>query len=223
MTAAGMRIVANELSQIEVVTKDLVSGSTEKTSKVLTMTESKNILGAHQQSPPTEIKKFLLTIAQSTSAIAALAGGASLISGVVLKNPYSLSIGICLVMLGGGSFFLVNKYKEIESKYKIFTELLDENKNLRVQFEFIENQNQDLRGSNGLLKGQVIDLEDKVLSLEIAVDRLNQDKELLRQSNQVLSDHIMQMEKQSHSSEDMLKILSLASSVCATLSRAGIF
>jgi predicted nuclease with TOPRIM domain len=126
-------------------------------------------------------------------------------------------------MLGGGSFFLVNKYKEIESKYKIFTELLDENKNLRVQFEFIENQNQDLRGSNGLLKGQVIDLEDKVLSLEIAVDRLNQDKELLRQSNQVLSDHIMQMEKQSHSSEDMLKILSLASSVCATLSRAGIF
>jgi hypothetical protein len=208
MTAVGMRIVANELSQIDVVPRDPASDPFDKAIKTFNEDAVKSSTVVVEQNASKGRSIMLITTYQYTSGVAAVAGTAALIAGAVLKDPYSVSVGICLIIVGGGGFFLAKKYKELRSHDQIFTQMLTENSRLKGQVEFFENQNQALQESNGALKGQVGELSDKVEKLQSTISRFNKENEELKRSNQVLSEQITTIEKQTDEIEDHLKIFS---------------
>ncbi len=129
----------------------------------------------------------MITIYQGTSGVAAVAGVVALVAGVLLKDPYVATMGICLIFLGSGGCILAGKYRDLKSHNQIFEDMLEENSRLKGQVHFFEDQNKNLEQSNNHLKGQVGELSNKVVALQQTVTRFDQENEELRESNAQLS------------------------------------
>lgn len=129
----------------------------------------------------------MITVYQGTSGIAAVAGVIALIAGVLLRDPYVATMGVCLVFLGSGGCIIAGKYRDLKSHNQIFEDMLEENSRLKGQVHFFEDQNKSLEQSNNHLKGQVGELSNKVVALQQTVTRFDQENEELKQSNEQLS------------------------------------
>ncbi|NDD99371.1 hypothetical protein EB008_03635 [bacterium] len=125
----------------------------------------------------------MITIYQGTSGVAAVAGVVALIAGVLLKDPYVATMGICLIFLGSGGCIIAGKYRDLKSHNQIFEDMLEENSRLKGQVHFFEDQNKNLEQSNNHLKGQVGELSNKVVALQQTVTRFDQENEELKESN----------------------------------------
>jgi len=128
----------------------------------------------------------VITIYQGGCGVAAVAGVVALIAGSLLRDPYVVSMGICMIFLGTGGCILAGKYRDLKSHNQIFEDMLEENSRLKGQVHFFEDQNKNLEQSNNHLKGQVGELSNKVLALQQTVNRFDQENEELRQSNEQL-------------------------------------
>lgn len=135
----------------------------------------------------------MITIYQGVSGIAGVAGVIALIAGVLLKDPYILSMGVGLIFLGGGGAILAGKYRDLKSHNQIFDDMLAENSRLKGQVVFFESQNKNLEQSNVQLKGQVGELSNKLVTLQQTVLRFDQENDELRQSNEQLSGQILDL------------------------------
>lgn len=135
----------------------------------------------------------MLTIYQGVAGVAAVAGVVALIAGVLLKDPYILSMGVGLIILGGGGAILAGKYRDLKSQNQIFDDMLAENSRLKGQVVFFESQNKNLEQSNVQLKGQVGELSNKLVTLQQTVLRFDQENDELRQSNEQLSQQILDL------------------------------
>ncbi|MBM3194413.1 MAG: hypothetical protein FJZ60_01455 [Chlamydiae bacterium] len=136
---------------------------------------------------------IMITLYQGTAGVAAVAGVVALIAGVLLKDPYILSMGVGLIILGGGGAVLAGKYRDLKSHNQIFDDMLAENSRLKGQVVFFEDQNKNLEQSNVQLKGQVGELSNKLVALQQTVHRFDQENDELRQSNQQLSEQILDL------------------------------
>jgi DNA repair exonuclease SbcCD ATPase subunit len=133
---------------------------------------------------------IVISAYQGVAGFAAIAGTVAVIAGVLLKDPYIITMGLGCMLLGGGGFVLAGKYRQLKSQNQIFDDMLAENGRLKGQVHFFEDQNKSLEQSNSHLKGQVGELSNKVVALQQTVTRFDQENDELRQSNEQLSDQI---------------------------------
>jgi hypothetical protein len=154
-------------------------------------------IGSREVAPRREYFKdraaTMITIYQGVSGVAGIAGVVALIAGVLLKDPYILSMGIGLIFIGGGGAVIAGKYRDLKSHNQIFDDMLAENSRLKGQVVFFESQNKNLEQSNVQLKGQVGELSNKLVTLQQTVLRFDQENDELRQSNQQLSEQILDL------------------------------